>query len=175
MTERRPIEGEYHAGVADDDAVEEAAPAEDVKEVLSFHATGVTIVAVRDDANVYGTTVSSFAPVSVDPPLVLVSVGGNAQVLPFLDEGRRFVVNFLRGDQRRLATVYADSFPVGPPPFPEEGDPVIPDALAALRCRVHRVVPVNDVRLVLGLVVGTRVGGSEEALVHYRRDYHVLS
>lgn len=174
MSERRPVEGEYHAGEGDLDEAAGEVLADDVKEALSFHATGVTIVAVRDGPTVHGTTVTSFAPISVDPPRVLVSVGGNAQVLPFLDEGRRFAVNLLRGDQRRLATVYSDSFPVGPSPFVDEGDPVIPDALAALRCRVESVIPVDDVRLVLGRVVGTELGGVEEALVHYRRDYHVL-
>lgn len=173
MNDRRPIEAEYHAGEGDGDG-DDAVAEEEFKEALSHHATGVTIVAVRDGPTVHGTTVSSFMPVSVDPPVIVISVGGNAQVLPFLDEGRTFVVNLLRGDQKRLATVYADSYPVGPSPFATEGDPVIPEALASLRCRVETVVPVENTRVVLGRVVDSDVGGEGSALVHYRRDYHAL-
>lgn len=173
MTDRRPIEAEYHAGREDDEAPAELSE-EILKEALARHAAGVTIVSVRDGATVHATTVSSFAPVSVDPPVVLISVGGNAQVLPFLEEDATFVVNLLRDDQRRLATVYADSFPVGPSPFGPEGDPVIPDALASLRCRASSIIPVDGTRVVLGRVTDARVGEGETALVHYLRDYHAV-
>lgn len=184
MSDRRPIESEIRARGPEDDGGEGAEELseerrkelleERLKEALSLHAAGVTIVAVREGAGVQATTVTSFAPISVDPPVVMVSVGGNAQVLPFLDEGTAFVVNLLRGDQRRLASVYADSFPVGPSPFAEEGDPVIPDALAALRCRVRSIVPVDGTHVVLGRVVAVELGDAEEALVHFRRTYHTL-
>lgn len=173
MSDRHPIE----AGFGDDEEPEEPASgvSEDAfKEALSHHAAGVTIVAVRSGATVHATTVTSFASIAVDPPVVMVSVGGNAQVLPFLDEGAEFAVSLLRDDQRRLATVYADSFPVGPSPFPPEGPPVIPDALAWLRCRAERVVTLADTRVVLGRVVELEVGAEGPALVRYRRTYHAL-
>lgn len=174
MTERRPIDADIRTGHADEDEGG-GVPEEELKEALSFHAAGVTVVSVREGGSVHATTVSSFAPISIDPPVVMVSVGGNAQVLPFLDEGTDFVVNLLRGAQRRLATVYADSFPVGPSPFAEEGDPVIADALAVLRCRVESVVKVDGTRVVLGRVRAVDVGEEGDALVHFRRSYHSVS
>lgn len=173
MSDRRPIEAEQDLGDEDEEAAVGVSP-EAFKEALSYHATGVTIVAVRDGPTVYGTTVSSFMPISVEPPLVLVSVSGNAPVLPFLDEGKPFVVNLLRSEQKPLATVYADVFPVGPSPFPPEGDPVIEGSLAVLRCRVESVIEVDDIRLVLGRVMETGIGEGGDVLVHYRRGYHVL-
>lgn len=153
--------------------VEGGGVSEDVfKEALSYHAAGVTVVAIRRDGEIHATTVSSFIPVSATPPTVLVSVGGNAQVLPFFDGGREFVVNLLSSAQSRLASVYADSFPVGPSPFPDEGPPEIPDALASLRCRVSSLVETPGGVLVLGRVEGARAPGGAEALVHFRRGYH---
>lgn len=175
---RRPFDAEDHQGPPgpDEDGGEGVSP-EDFKEAFSRHAAGVTVVAVRDGSTVHATTATSVASVSAEPPVVAVVAGGNARVLPFLKDDARFVVNLLRPDQKRLATVFADSFPVGPSPFPPEGDPTIPGSLASLVCRVRRVVPVADARLVLGTVVDTRVADDEEgaALVHYRRDYHALS
>lgn len=142
------------------------------KEALSHHAAGVTVVAIRVDAEIHATTVSSFMPISAVPPTILVSVGGNARVLPFFDEGREFVVNLLSPAHRKLASVFADSFPVGPSPFPDQGPPEIPDALVSLRCRVSSLVETPGGRLVLGRVENARITGGDGALVHFRRRYH---
>lgn len=174
MIDRRPIDagirgtGEDGAGAGDAAEVSE----ERFKEALSFHAAGVTVVALRIDGEVHATTVSSFIPVSASPPRVLLSVGGNARVLPFFEEGLEFVVNLLSSEQKRVATVFADSFPVGPSPFPNQGPPELSDALAALRCRVVSMIETPGGLLILGRVEGTRFGEGEAALVRYRRGYH---
>ena len=146
------------------------------RDALALWASGVTVVAVRDDARVYATTATSFAAVSAEPPLVLVSLGPGAQVLPFLDPGRSFVVNILSAGQRRVATVHADPYPVGPSPFPAEGAPRLPGALVALTCTVEQVLPVaGGVRLVLGLVEEVSPGGEgDRPLLHHGREYRSL-
>lgn len=177
MDEGRHIEAEIRGTGEEGETAERGGERDGVseevfKEALSYHAAGVTVVAIRRDDEVHATTVSSFIPVSATPPMVLVSVGGNAQVLPFFDEGREFVVNLLSTAQRRLASVFADSFPVGPSPFPDEGPPEIPDALTSLRCRVSSLVETPGGVLVLGRVDGARTPGGGGALVHFRREYH---
>lgn len=142
---------------------------------MSRWASGVTVVAVRDGARVYATTVSSFGSVSAEPPLVVVSLGPNAQVLPFLKDGARFAVSILGDSQRRLATVFADPYPVGPSPFPDDGDPVVRGALASLVCTVRRKVPVDRSLLVVGLVVEAGLGEGGGPLVYWRRDYRAVS
>lgn len=172
---RRPFDAEDHQGPADDEERGEGVSSEEFREAMSYHGASVAVVAVRDGPTTYGTTVTSFGSVSAEPPVVMVAFGGSAQVVPFLKEGGRFVVNLLRPSQKRLATIYADAFPVGPSPFPPEGDPVIEDALAVLVCRVREVVPVESARVVLGTVVETRTAGDEaRSLLHYRRNYHTL-
>ena len=171
---RRPIDAGIDAG-GPDEPPPEGVSADAFREAMSRWAAGVTVVAVRDAGTVHATTVSSFGSVSADPPLTVISLGANAQVLPFLQEGRRFVVNVLAESQRRLASVFADSFPVGPSPFPEDGDPVIPDALARIVCSVQRVVPAASSRLVLGLVVEAHEGPEGRPLLYWRRDYRELS
>lgn len=144
------------------------------KDALSHWASTVTLVAARDGTRVHATTVTSFFPVAADPPLIAVSLGASAQVLPFLRPGGRFVVSFLAEDQRRLATVYADSFPVGPSPFPDDGDPVVRDALMALICTVREIhATESGARLVLARVEAT-VPGSGRPLLYQRRGYRRL-
>jgi flavin reductase (DIM6/NTAB) family NADH-FMN oxidoreductase RutF len=152
---------------------------ERLREVLSFWATGVSILAVREagpgstsTGAVHALTVSGFMPVSVEPPLVLVSLGPNASALPYLDPGSRFVVSILRDDQRGLAARFADTFPVGPSPFTADGDPVVTGSLAALTCEVDELLVRGDHTLVLGRVVDASPGEEGRALAYYRRRYH---
>ena len=138
--------------------------------ILSHWAATVSVLAVRGDDRVYGTTATSFTPVSAEPPTVLVSLGPNAQVRPFLDVGAIFVVNMLDEEQSRLAAVYADSFPVGPSPFPAEGPPVMERALAHLVCTVTRTVDADgSALLVLARVVDGDVRDGSRPLLWFRR------
>lgn len=141
----------------------------DFRELLSHWASTVAIIAARYDEKIYATTITSFTPVAADPPTVVVSLGPGAQVLPFLFEDSRFAVSLLDETQSRVAEVCADPFPVGPPPFPDEGDPVVHGALASMICTVDSLIEVPGAsRLVVGRVVEGEVGGGRP-LLWYRR------
>jgi flavin reductase (NADH) len=172
--DRHPIQARIDPD-RDDDRSGPGVSAEAFKEALSHWATTVTIVAVREANRVHATTASSFAPVSADPPLIVVSLGANAQVLPWLEPGVTFVVSFLAEDQKRLASVFADSYPVGPSPFPEEGEPVVTGAMATLICSVNDVVPTeSDAYLVLGRVESASHDDGKGPLLYQRRGYRKL-
>lgn len=184
----RPIETEIRAGRRPDSEEEEARSSEAFRATMARWASGVAVVAVREDDDaeadaadegssgpVHATTVSSFTSVSVRPPLVVVCLGAGAQVLPFLREGRLFVVNVLSAAQRRLATVFADSFPVGVSPFPETGAPRLREAHAHLVCSVEAIHEAGASRLVVGRVEEAAIGEGGEPLVRYGREYGTLT
>ena len=152
---------------------EEGLGATRFREALSHWASGVTVAAVRDEKRVLATTVTAFLSVSVEPPLVLLSLGSSAQILPFLCDGTRFGVSVLADHQGRWASVFADSYPVGDSPFPEDGEPFLADALVRLGCRVERLDRAGDHCLVLALVEGAELRGGEP-LIRYRRSYRRL-
>ncbi len=145
---------------------------EALKDALSHWASGVSIVAVREGSRVHALTVSAFIPVSLDPPSVLVSLGPNAAALPFLELDGTFAISMLAADQRGLASRFADTFPVGPSPFPEDGAPIADGALAALVCEVDEMLQRGDHTLVIGRVVAAESGPEAAALTYFRRDYH---
>jgi flavin reductase (DIM6/NTAB) family NADH-FMN oxidoreductase RutF len=149
-------------------------PADEFREALSRWPSGVTIVACRVDDRVVATTVSSFASLSLDPPLVLLALGPNATILPFLQPGVRFGISVLSAAQRRLATVFADPFPVGPSPFPPEGDPLVEHAAVALACTVSDVRAGGDHHIVIAGVAEVAAITDAAPLIRYRRRYHDL-
>lgn len=141
-----------------------------LRDALACWATGVAIVAVREGERVYALTITAFMPLSLEPPLLAVGLGANAAVLPFLDPDRELVISILSGDQRGLASRYADSFPVGPSPFVAEGPPVVEGALASFVCRVEELLERGDHHLVIARVTEAR-NHPGAALVYARREY----
>lgn len=174
---RRPIEARIDTGRREEEHEGPGVEPDHFRNAMSRWASGVSVVAVRDadDGRVYATTVSALASISARPPRIAISLGAGAQAIPFLSEGRRFVVNILAREQSSLASRYADAFPVGPDPFPAEGDPAIEGAHARLTCEVERLIPVGSSRLVVGLVVETDGGGDTTPLLYHERGYSGLS
>ena len=105
--------------------------------------------------------------------MVLISLGPSAQILPFIAPGTAFGVSVLGATQGRLASVFADSYPVGVSPFALEGVPLIADALVRMICRAERIDRAGDHRLVHALVERSEVGPGDP-LVRYGRAYRRL-
>src|SRR5882757_8299643 len=74
----------------------------DFRNALGTFATGVTIVtAMAADGKPYGVTCNSFASVSLNPPLVLWSLGMFSQGLTIFQNASHFTRKILRRQIRR--------------------------------------------------------------------------
>src|SRR3954467_10683457 len=82
----------------------------DFRHALGTFATGVTIVtAMAADGKPYGVTCNSFASVSLNPPLVLWSLGMFSQRLAVFQNASHFAVNVLGASQQALAKKFSNS------------------------------------------------------------------
>src|SRR6202451_3153835 len=82
----------------------------DFRNALGTYATGVTIItAMTADGKPYGLTCNSFASVSLNPPLVLWSLGMYSQGLPIFQNASHFTVNVLGASQQALALKFSQS------------------------------------------------------------------
>src|SRR5512135_3516742 len=92
---------------------------EQFRAALSTFASGVTIVTIKAGEEVHGLTVSAFASVSPDPPLVAIIVDHRHKAHALLERpGATFAVNVLGAAQVELANRFAwvkdvDRFAVG--------------------------------------------------------------
>ena len=144
------------------------------REAMSRWASGVTVVACRHEGRVIATTVSAFLSLSLEPAEVMLVLGGNATVLPFLVDHAVCGVSVLSAAQRRLAAVFADSFAVTADPFSADGAPVLPDALLRLSCTVRETRAVGDHTLIFARVDQAHFTDAAP-LVRFRRRYHGLA
>ncbi|MEA2835563.1 MAG: hypothetical protein QOD89_113 [Bradyrhizobium sp.] len=82
----------------------------DFRSALGTYATGVTIItAAGTDGKPHGLTCNSFASVSLNPPLVLWSLGMFSQALSTFQNAGHFAVNILGASQQALAKKFATS------------------------------------------------------------------
>src|SRR6266481_4248374 len=80
------------------------------RNALGTYATGVTIItALGADGKPYGLTCNSFASVSLNPPLVLWSLGLYSSSLSVFQNANHFVINVLGASQQALASKFAKS------------------------------------------------------------------
>lgn len=122
-----------------------------LRSCLSRFVTGVAVVTFDGPRGRSGITCNSFTSVSLDPPLVLVSVGRTARSHDDL-RGRAFCVNVLGAEQEATARSFAGR-PAGEPAWLDH--PVAPrlaGALAWLACEPWREYDGGDHTLFLGRV-----------------------
>ncbi|MEM7328325.1 MAG: flavin reductase family protein [Pseudomonadota bacterium] len=119
------------------------------RDTLGLFVTGVTVITTRDaNGKSVGITANSFNSVSLDPPLILWSVGLNALSLQAFSNANAFAVHILREDQADLSQRFAKS---GEDKFQglkiESGlndVPLLPDCAARLECLPHAQHPAGD-------------------------------
>lgn len=118
---------------------------------LGRFATGVAIVTFDGATKRHGITVNSFTSVSMEPPLVLVSIARSTKAHDELS-GRPFTVNILGAEQRQLAMHFAGR--PGPEPAWVEGEtaPRLSGVLAYFECTPWAAYDGGDHTLYLGEV-----------------------
>lgn len=145
------------------------------RSVLGRFATGVTIVTIRDrEGRDHGMTVSAFASLSLDPPMVLVSIGNEATMAAAMQTAESFAVNILSDSQEALSRRFAgpvdDRFADVPLERGPLGNAVLDHVLAWIECRVLARHPAGDHVIVVGEVdSGTARHG--RPLLYYRGGY----
>lgn len=156
------------------------APADDpealrlaLRDAMAAVCTPVAVVTTMAGTRPYGTTVSAFASLSMEPPMVLVSLDQRSGLLAEIRRTRGFGLNVLSSDQAQLAQIFARS---GADGFAttswvaHAGVPRLPGATSFVVCQVPQLIRAGDHVLVLGLVCDAETGPGSP-LTYHRRAY----
>jgi flavin reductase ActVB len=145
------------------------------RDALARFASGVTVVtACGADGVDHGMTVSAFASLSLDPPLVVACVEGAATLLPPLRATGIFGVSILADHQAALSTRFAEhdahKFDGVAVTRSASGPALLNGAVAQLVCTVVAEYPGGDHVIVVGHVREARTLG-DRPLVYVLRQY----
>ena len=83
---------------------------EQYRDALRHYPSGVTIVTIQvpGEAKPHGLTVSAFASISPEPPLIMVAIDHHHSAYDMLEmPGTTFAVNILAQDQVELSNRFA--------------------------------------------------------------------
>jgi flavin reductase (DIM6/NTAB) family NADH-FMN oxidoreductase RutF len=132
--------------------------------------TGVAVVTAEHEAVLTGMTLNAFASVSLDPLLVLISLGHGSRTLWATIESGRFGVSVLGRDQAQIALDFAERgapFPAQHVEHDRDGYVTVRGAVAVLRCSVWQIFAAGDHDVVYGNVASIAHPGGEP-LIFYR-------
>lgn len=151
----------------------------ELRRVMGHFATGVTIITtVSKDGNIFGLTANAFTSVSLDPPLLLISVDKKAESYPCFEESRVFTVNILSDEQEALSRKFAvsggDKFQGVAYRAGANGVPILDGALAYLECKLYATYDGGDHTLFLGEIEQAETR-EVMPLIFYRGGYRAIS
>jgi flavin reductase (DIM6/NTAB) family NADH-FMN oxidoreductase RutF len=139
---------------------------------------GVAIVVTELDGVRAGLSVSSLTSLSLEPPLVGISIAADAALHALLRESREWAVSLLAGGQEDVARHFAR----GVPPIAHwagivvrDDDPRLIDGAAGwIVARTVDELVTGDHTFFVGEVTAIEHGRAESSLVHLGRAYHGL-
>jgi flavin reductase (DIM6/NTAB) family NADH-FMN oxidoreductase RutF len=153
-------------------SAEEAALRVHFREVMAGVATPVSVVTAISGGLPHGTTVSAFASLSMDPPMVLVALDRGSDLLALVRESLRFGVNVLGSTQSALALAFAQKGGVGKfqgvPWELDHGLPRLPRTPGWLACEVAGLVDGGDHVIALGRVTTAETRDGRPLTYHSR-------
>ena len=81
------------------------------KKTLSKFSTGITVVCVKNNNSIYGKTVNSFNSLSLNPPMVLFSLGNYSSSIKQFSKTNFLSINILSSKQKKLSDNFASTRP----------------------------------------------------------------
>ena len=123
------------------------------RDTLGRFASGVTVVTTVVSGEVHGMTANAFVSVSLNPPLILVSVDNRAKMFDLLGESGRYGVSILSKEQEVFSNHFAGWVQEVEPEFTWQLEtPLLKGAVAHIVADVKDVHPAGDHTLFVGEV-----------------------
>ena len=148
----------------------------ELRTLMRRFPSGVAVVTIDLAGQRLGLTVASLVSLSLDPPLVGVSISRFAALHELLREAGGFAVSLLAAGQEALAQHFAR----GVPPIAlwagiesREGDrgPLLEGALGWVECALESEAPAGDHTIFVGRAERVEAGPATVPLVHLEGRY----
>lgn len=129
---------------------------EDFRMAMGNVATPVSIVTAHEHGVPHGTTVSAFASLSMDPPMILVSLDRRSELLEIVRRTGSFGVNVLGTHQAATAARFASK---GVDRFADvawsldSGVPRLDGSASWVACELQALIDGGDHEVALGTVL----------------------
>ena len=150
---------------------------DELRGLMRLWPHGVSILSVDVEGDRMGVTVSSLVSLSLEPPLVAVSIGKQASLYELLRQAGVFSVSLLGGGQEDIALRFAAGYPPivhweGIPTREGLVAPLVEGALGWLEAETRTEADAGDHTFFIADVLSIEHGPSHHALVYRESAYH---
>ena len=156
--------------------------AEQLRHAMRAWTTGVTVVTATHAGQQYGMTVNSFTSISLEPPLVSLTLKRLTHTHELVEKSGEFAVTILSSVQKEYSDRFAgkrpeikDRFAGVPTETLSINAPLLKGGIAYFNCRVVNSIPVGENTLFVAEVIAAQGDGTGEPLVYHNRVYWKLA
>ncbi|OBB17699.1 flavin oxidoreductase [Mycolicibacterium setense] len=151
------------------------------RSTMRRHPAGVTVITLMSPSGPVGFTATSFASLSLDPPLISFNVTHTSSSIAAIREAKSVVVHLLGEHQLDIAQRFSRSVEQR---FDDQshwttietGEPLLGGTPTWLRAKMHRLIETGDSTLVIGEVTRTHLSdempGVPAPLIFHGGCYH---
>lgn len=149
--------------------------------VMRQWASGVAVATSKHDSQIHGMTVNSFTSISIDPPIVTVTLAKNTRTHELVVQSGVFGITILSAAQEELSERFAGKIPeqagrlAGLETFTLlSGVPLLKGGIGFLDCKVIHQYTLPSSTLFVGEVLAAQAQPDHEPLLYFNRGYHRL-
>lgn len=125
-----------------------ASDPEQVWSCFRQHTTGLAAVCAQVDGAIHAMIVSTFLPVSVDPPLVAISISDLSKSWNYIRQAQRIGVSILSVEHEDFARALSSKTPGWEHLWPMTKSPhqavFLDCAIVAMECSIHESIAAGD-------------------------------
>lgn len=155
---------------------------EQLRHAMRAWTTGVAIITATHEGQRYGMTINSFISISLEPPLVSVTLKQLTHTHELVEKSGEFAITILSADQGDLSDIFAGKMPDIEDRF--EGleieklqidAPLLKGGAAFFNCRVVNSIPVGENTVFFAEVIAAHGEGEGDPLVYHNRVFWKLA
>ena len=144
------------------------------KKTLSKFSTGITVVCVKNNNSIYGKTVNSFNSLSLNPPMVLFSLGNYSSSIKKFSKTKFLSINILSSKQKELSDNFASTAPKLENIKFLKGKnktAIISNCIANLECKVIDKIKKGDHIIFICKILEVQSNDKLKPLVYFNSKY----
>ncbi|GAA1412449.1 hypothetical protein AUR04nite_10360 [Glutamicibacter uratoxydans] len=131
-----------------------------MRQAMGRFLTGVAVVTTEHEGEGSGMTINSLTSISLEPPILMVSLNFNTRTGDAIRDGGRFAISILGSKQEAVARQFATRggarFEAGSFDATPDGLPVVSEALSQIECKVVHQYDIGDHQVFFGQVTASR-------------------
>jgi len=154
---------------------------EQLRHAMRAWTTGVTVVTATHARQQYGMTVNSFTSISLDPPLVSITLKQLTHTHDLVEKSGEFAITILSANQGHLSDLFAGKISDTKDRFAGVetetlliNAPLLKGGMAYFNCRVQSSIVIGENTLFIAEVVATQGEAEGSPLVYHNRVFWKL-